>query len=418
MTLDQIKNHLALACLICLLPANGILSILNAHYTVPFYGLLRSSALVFFFVLLLVMIQTAARDLKSVGYRQFIITSLFATMVGIMVFVTAQHLGIADELIDKLGRNAVYENFEVLFKYVLYFLIGVHLVHSEDTKKLACFLLVAMIGLILLKVNYSSFSLNLGAGSSKINYLFLGDVFAFWSIFTINHMKNMQNIAIVMLITLVTAYLIGSRTVFFLLFSVYTVILYAYTKNGYILTVFGLSILLLLVLVYGGSSSLSNSRMLSLLLLEDASLESRSGLLTDGMVDIRENWLYGRFAAPVIDEGNFGKYIHNHLSMWRQFGVIPFVISLILFFMLGKRIVTNIVNYDRSLHSNHQIMLATLALFLLLEMILARSYAYPYIWACVGMLCGSEVHHGYQQQHVGLGYNSQGIPNQRQIEHY
>ena len=76
--------------------------------------------------------------------------------------------------------------------------------------------------------------------------------------------------------------------------------------------------------------------------------------------------------------GDSGEYIHNYLSFWRQFGIIPFLmfltiliyqISYIFSFWFKSKISDSTLN-----------LLFYFTIFALLEIITARSYVFPYIW--------------------------------------
>lgn len=70
----------------------------------------------------------------------------------------------------------------------------------------------------------------------------------------------------------------------------------------------------------------AGSRQAGLLdLSEDNSWLGRQRLLEIGLQAIRDNPFFGEFAGEVIHAGQ-GGYIHNILSVWRQYGIVPFVI--------------------------------------------------------------------------------------------
>ena len=78
---------------------------------------------------------------------------------------------------------------------------------------------------------------------------------------------------------------------------------------------------------------------------------------------------------------NFGKsgdYIHNYLSFWRQFGIIPFIsLVLILFFCCFK--IFKYWIYEKKVEGV-PLFLFHFTLFALLEIIVARSFVSSYIW--------------------------------------
>jgi hypothetical protein len=56
------------------------------------------------------------------------------------------------------------------------------------------------------------------------------------------------------------------------------------------------------------------------------SIRERLLMFSHGLADIKANPITGNYAGQTEMRGEFGDYIHNALSAWRQFGLLPFVI--------------------------------------------------------------------------------------------
>ena len=79
--------------------------------------------------------------------------------------------------------------------------------------------------------------------------------------------------------------------------------------------------------------------------------------------------------------GNEGRYIHNYLSFWRQFGLIPF---LVFFLLLGYKSISICYEWLRDKKFNPVVQfLFYFTIFALLEIVIARSYVFPYIWLSI-----------------------------------
>ena len=115
----------------------------------------------------------------------------------------------------------------------------------------------------------------------------------------------------------------------------------------------------------------------------DLSNSMRDEQLELGLKDLSEVWILGRFMGDVEKNfGDRGDYIHNYLSFWRQFGLLPFIIFCYL-------VSTNFLKLFFHYKSNSKVnelgnFLFYFTLFCLLQIILARSFVFSYIWLSIG----------------------------------
>lgn len=63
---------------------------------------------------------------------------------------------------------------------------------------------------------------------------------------------------------------------------------------------------------------------------EMTSLIARSEMLQTGMAGILQNPIIGHYAGQLESRGTIGSYIHNWLSVWQAFGIIPFSLFTLL----------------------------------------------------------------------------------------
>ena len=133
----------------------------------------------------------------------------------------------------------------------------------------------------------------------------------------------------------------------------------------------------------------ATQRMLFFILKkEDSSWNSRKELLSEGIKMIRKNWVWGDYAGQVRVTGSLGSYIHNYLSLWRQFGVFPFL----AFLLLNLYCMSNcyrIYKYRSKKKITDDIYITglffcCLYFFLLGEVVFSRAYVSPYIWLAFG----------------------------------
>jgi predicted PurR-regulated permease PerM len=61
-------------------------------------------------------------------------------------------------------------------------------------------------------------------------------------------------------------------------------------------------------------------------LKNDASWQQRVQFLRAGVADIKASPLFGIYAGQIKSEGAWGDYIHNVLSVWATYGLVPFLL--------------------------------------------------------------------------------------------
>ena len=123
--------------------------------------------------------------------------------------------------------------------------------------------------------------------------------------------------------------------------------------------------------------------MFSLILgSDDYSKSEREQLLATGLNELQNYWLLGKFMSEVeYNNGKTGKYIHNYLSFWKQFGFFPFII---LFYIIFTNYIKLFILYIKNSIRNPKLyFICYVTTFVLLEICFARSYQHPYIWMSV-----------------------------------
>ena len=126
-----------------------------------------------------------------------------------------------------------------------------------------------------------------------------------------------------------------------------------------------------------------DDRMFRLLVgVSDASQNMRQEHLSEGIEDLSNNWLLGSFMGDVQDNfGKSGKYIHNYLSFWRQFGLVPFI-GFFIILVIKVSSISIIWLRDKKNDPVKQFLFC-FTIFSLIEILIARSYICPYIWLSI-----------------------------------
>jgi len=220
------------------------------------------------------------------------------------------------------------------------------------------------------------------------NYLWFGDIVALLGILLMGSFRDKTRIQLsVYFLNAFFLFLNFSRTSFYL-FAFIGLVYYFWCKKKSFLKA-TLSLLIIFFIVFFVLPYLFPSvgnfnfykRMFSIFspISENASLTSRLELLQEGLKTPIVVILFGRFMDEWWRTGNTGPYIHNWLSFFASYGLLPFLVSLFIFFDL--LIKSNY--YLRKL--SDPLPMAILG-YSILAIILSRAYNWPFIWFSIGFV--------------------------------
>lgn len=224
----------------------------------------------------------------------------------------------------------------------------------------------------------------------KVSYLLLADSFAFCTLVLGFWESNRFRKAIIFTLGAVMLFAISSRTTFYAYLLVLLIILFWKMSRGF--KVFLAAVIVMLLILYGGilvnvtTNKLESEygalgqgkmRMFNVLELQkDPSYVARQVLKQTGLETLRQHWLWGDFLGEVRVLGH-GTYIHNWLSFWSAYGIIPFMWFVILSIILLKN-TYSVWRKDPNNPLTSSVM--ALALMAFIEIIIARSYIFSYVW--------------------------------------
>ena len=213
-------------------------------------------------------------------------------------------------------------------------------------------------------------------------YLMLADSFAILSLFILCKTKNSFGQILIIIITVICLFALFSRASFYCF--IVTAFLFLCKNNkgliSFILTAFCIYFL------SGTNNEIAENRMLRMLYgAEDLSATMRQEHMDRGLDALSSAWILGDFMGDIKQHfGKTGYYMHNYLSFWRQFGIVPFIVfGFILisgFIHIFKAWIRN-----KKLNGIH-LFLFHFTVFVLLEIIVARSFVSPYVWLSIGGL--------------------------------
>lgn len=215
--------------------------------------------------------------------------------------------------------------------YAVNFIIGVAIIryHDFENKKnrinVFLFFLIALLSTLFFLYYKQGAKLD-------FNYLRIASgVFLSFLFFFFNFHHNTLKIA-TYIAGVIILWNIGSRSWFYVWTT--TIILFFFAKAGWgtkslkvaVLTILSLFAITKLI-EENLPIDLADSRILHLIINPDSdtSLIARNVLLEQGIAQIEENWFLGYYNG-FLEYSSSGGYIHNILSFWHQYGLIPFLI--------------------------------------------------------------------------------------------
>lgn len=270
-----------------------------------------------------------------------------------------------------------------ILQYWLFWFVGIHIyqIWNRDTFwRIMFFLWLFLASLII----YSALSNKVFAIilNGQPIYLMLADSFAILSLFMLCKTKNSTGQILIILITTICLFALFSRASLYCF--VLTAILFLYKQNkGFMLLILTT---LFLLLFLGTNDEIAGNRMLRMFYgVEDLSATMRQDHMEKGLDALSSTWFLGDFMGDIKQHfGKTGYYMHNYLSFWRQFGIVPFIaFSVILIF--GSIRILKVWLKSEKLNQVH-LFLFHFTVFALSEIIVARSFVTPYIWLSVGGL--------------------------------
>lgn len=272
----------------------------------------------------------------------------------------------------------------VVVNYFMFFLLGTFYVilRQINNSFLRRVVYIYWFSFVLFTIfNLRNLSSAYGANlldSSEISYIFFADRIAILSILLFHIERKNKRKVLIFCVSVILLFLYPSRTSFyiFLISIVFPFIVLSNPKKiG--LIILGAILVFILANYFQDSIELRNSRIFSISLENNTSLESREAIFNNNKNIIMENLVIGDFMSDVRIARTGGHQIHNYLSLLQDFGLVIFIPFL---FYVFKSIYAcyKIIN-QKNLESQ-DLAMVSLLVFSLIISILSRSHLYPYIF--------------------------------------
>jgi hypothetical protein len=236
------------------------------------------------------------------------------------------------------------------------------------------FVLVLIFNIDFLFASFISFE-----QSNTISYIFLSDAFAFLSIILIFETKSKPIALIVWVVTFFILFLIPSRTTLacFLIGTFIPLLFKPYIFKWIIIVSLGSG---LFFMTYNFKDNLffESNRIINTDLDSDSSLQARSDIKETNFENLKKTWFFGDFMGDIrLSKGEDGFYTHSYISLWEQFGLIPFILFFfsVLFLLYHLLRLFSLFRYDGVINSSLALMI-----FTLIAISFSRSFFNGYIW--------------------------------------
>lgn len=284
--------------------------------------------------------------------------------------------------------SILFYYFRAAFFFVIFFITGYFIQASSINKRALLVLLLLMALLTFLRTDFNTYSLQFdGVFNAELigTYLYLGDAFAITSLFLLSILKDRSLAFFIIIISAAVLFVVNSRASFYI--YIFVVILGLAMSRQFVL--FAACVIpaaaFLVQILHGGiiGSAFMNRMTEYWVTGKDTSLDARLDIQRVGYEHIREHPILGSLGGQIREFGDTGNYIHNIFSYWEEFGLINFVVLLIVLFCVWLWLIKAFLRYPETINKNLPFVL--IFLFSFTELVFVRSFVSPYIWLSFGM---------------------------------
>lgn len=292
------------------------------------------------------------------------------------------------DLVDGYGRSLSLYHYNLLYLYLVSYFVGRNFLFLVN-KTTAFFLILSFLMTIYI-ADFSRLSINIDIiDSEKFGvYLALADMMVIMLFFSISFVKGEFKKFLFFLFGVFLLFILNSRASLYgyiLVYFVYFVFYFKASKSIY-LYIFLIFLIIFSVFYFDFNSLMNkNSRMLAVFsgIDLDPSKDGRDKLFSAGVERILLNPISGDYGGAIKIYNNIGAYIHNMLSYWQSFGILPFFIVFYFFIVQPSMILFKSLKYrmyfDTSIYF-------TVSLYIVVMVFFSKSYTWVYAWFLLGFL--------------------------------
>lgn len=222
---------------------------------------------------------------------------------------------------------------------------------------------------------------------SNYNYLSLGDSVGLLGLLALAMTPTLPRRLVLFVLTAGGLFFAYSRTSFFLYLLCSTLVFLIGAKDSQKIGLAAAAFLMVtLVFAVFSESEMVKPAMERMAVLvtdrnQDDSYVARQELMEQNLGHLSENWFFGRFLDEWWRGNSTGGYIHNWLSFWQTYGIIPFLASIVIFGFLAHGLWLELLRPKPTSG-------AAVAIFAygMIAIITSRSYGWQYIWLALGVV--------------------------------
>lgn len=295
------------------------------------------------------------------------------------------------------NSEAFFSDYYLIFKYIIYFSAGLHIGYSMfcyPFQKIFISTYLLVVITLIAFVDFKQFQFTL-LETGDLQYFRISEPFILCSLGVLTFTRKFVSFLITFVISVILLFLINSRFALMGFFCISLLIVSLRFKiKGFTITMacILLSIFYLLNSLYLNPDFFYSNRVFKLAFRtdDDNSLSLRKEFHDRGIDAISKNWFFGDFRGQVED-GSYGSYIHNILSYWRQYGIIPFLLLVFLITIaLGN--ITKLIFYSNGGDNASILFSFSLLSYNILGLILSKSFFYCEIFTSLGVTLAL-IHH-------------------------
>ena len=289
---------------------------------------------------------------------------------------------------DILGRSLALFHYNLYLMYLSAYLYGRYVNFKVNIISYTFFIIILI--LISTIVDFSKFSLDFSLinPDSIAIYLALANLFTIYLIFLItNTSKNWLRL---LLFTLgcMFLFLLNSRSSLYAFVIVMLIYQGLFLKSGsrtLNVLMISIAVLILLSTSYFDTLIENNSRMLAIFndIGADDSVNERKLLFEVGLERTLNKPIMGDYGGVIKEFNNLGSYIHNILSYWQAYGLIPFML-VVYFFLIQAAYISYKSFKDRFVIKSD--IYFNISIYTILLLVISQSYAWHYAWFFLGFL--------------------------------
>jgi hypothetical protein len=229
------------------------------------------------------------------------------------------------------------------------------------------------------------FSSTIDIDLANPNYIMMSDAYALLSIIVLPYTRNLMYRLILLGISSFTLYFMMSRASLYSFVFLNFLVLMIIDKRVFWSIIFFFVASIFFINWEQFIRLNSDNRMIRLITFgNDLSQNSRQTIFKTGLDAIYNNWFFGQYMGDVIVRKNTGTYIHNIFSVWRQFGLIPFLLILINIIYIFLKFYLHSLR-AKSWNSEQQFVFI-LSAYCLVLFLFARSFLFSEIWIVFSLL--------------------------------